>query len=64
MIDAVHVYHDRRATPCERCHGRAAVYRADVSTIPGVTRWALCATCAALMVLEWEDLLAARAPFS
>jgi hypothetical protein len=61
VISAVHVYHDPRSTPCERCHDRAAIYRADVTTLPGVTRLALCSTCAALTVLEWEDLLDPRA---
>lgn len=56
MIPAVFAYHAPQAAPCERCGANDVVYRVEVGTMPGVTVSGLCSTCAALSVLEWDEL--------
>ncbi len=59
VIPAVFAYHDPQARGCERCRENEIVYRVEVGTMPGVTVWGLCSPCAALSLLEWDELFAA-----
>lgn len=56
MIPAVFAYHAPQAAPCERCLENEVVYRVEIGTTPGVSVSGLCSPCAALAVLEWEEL--------